>query len=67
MAENKKFDTFDLRVTEATEFLVAHGDGEVVFTTDDKGHYTPKDELELWAMQQLGARPVTKGATDASK
>lgn len=36
-------------------YVVAHpAHGEIKFTTDDSGSVTPKNEKEVWALQQLG-------------
>lgn len=36
-------------------YVVAHpAHGEVKFASNDAGEYTPKNEKEIWALQQLG-------------
>lgn len=44
--------------------VVGHPDGEVEFSTDESGTYTPKDDREEWALQQLGATPVRGGSSN---
>lgn len=40
-----------------TTYAVGHPDGEVQFITDDTGQFTPTNEREVWALNELGAKP----------
>lgn len=49
------FDTYQL--ASSTTYVVAHPDGEVTFTTEEDGSYTPTSEREAWALNELGVKP----------
>jgi hypothetical protein len=50
------YPAYDLGQANAT-FVVGRPDGEVEFTTNAEGYYTPTDEREVEALATLGAKP----------
>lgn len=40
-----------------TTYVVGHPDGEVEFKTDGEGRFTPSNEKEAWAANELGNAP----------
>lgn len=39
------------------EIVVGHADGEIKLTADSEGRVTPTNQNEVWALNELGAKP----------
>lgn len=46
--------------SDETTYVVGHSSGEIKFKTDENGRYTPKNEVEAWALKELGAKEVSE-------